>query len=428
MCIDRCFVAEPRLTQPASLNTNNSNDGQDDDFVVTNELQARVEQRLRSRRNTTRPSAIPVISLDDSDDDDDDDDDDADQVGPGTSTHPQISTIDLTGSSAPIHHQDTQQLPVPLQIRDIAHIQQRHGDRLLSKYRIGNGETVSAGNVVELNCKLSSFNVNYLLVQHILRTDCGHVLVAGIPLGRSRVMKSWLPPTAYEACLIFEANDNVRHLSIEQQSLVEVAAANILRRQRVVFTNSKSDQQRSHAARVNALICRWICTLIYADAAKRAACKPRENILQQIHETQASRGFATSERERRDSWRGVQSVRGGAHLPPKTKNGIEVVMLDGDDDDEREPDSSAGVATEWIQAQQGQQYTFRDMFCGASGTSCGVKAAGFRVQIGCDADATACTTYRLNYPDTRLVEGNVADIISSTELYHVDVLHLSPPC
>ncbi|KXJ87394.1 hypothetical protein Micbo1qcDRAFT_167412, partial [Microdochium bolleyi] len=123
-------------------------------------------------------------------------------------------------------------------------------------------------------------------------------------------MKSWLPPTPYEACLIFEAdNNNSGGPSIEQQSLVEVAAEHVVCRQRVIFTNAEHSQHRSHAAQTNTLLCRWTCTLKFADRVKRAAGTPLETALQQIHQTQATPNFAVCETLRRDTWRGVQSVR-----------------------------------------------------------------------------------------------------------------------
>ncbi|KXJ87395.1 S-adenosyl-L-methionine-dependent methyltransferase [Microdochium bolleyi] len=103
-------------------------------------------------------------------------------------------------------------------------------------------------------------------------------------------------------------------------------------------------------------------------------------------------------------------------------------MLDDDDDNDEQIHATQASSHNWIPAQPGQRYTFRDMFCGAGGTSCGAQQAGFRVLLGCDADNSACTTYRLNYPEARLIQGNVADVITSPVSRRVDVLHLSPPC
>ncbi|KXJ84615.1 hypothetical protein Micbo1qcDRAFT_170106 [Microdochium bolleyi] len=93
-------------------------------------------------------------------------------------------------------------------------------------------------------------------------------------------MKSWLPPTPYEACLIFEAdNNNSGGPSIEQQSLVEVTAEYVVCRQRVIFTNTEHSQHRSHAAQTNTLLCYWTYTLKFANRAKYATGTLLETVL-----------------------------------------------------------------------------------------------------------------------------------------------------
>src|SRR5947208_2314004 len=48
-----------------------------------------------------------------------------------------------------------------------------------------------------------------------------------------------------------------------------------------------------------------------------------------------------------------------------------------------------------------------DLFCGAGGLSEGLRQAGFDVVAAGDHDPDACATYRLNFPEATLVEGDL---------------------
>ncbi|KAH7014347.1 S-adenosyl-L-methionine-dependent methyltransferase [Microdochium trichocladiopsis] len=349
---------------------------------------------------------------------------------PAPGEHRDISATNATTGSPSSHNDQSADESDLLRFRSIIYKQKRHGDTLLLSYPIQNHETVSAGNVVELTCQISSFKLNFLLVQHVIRTQFGGVLVAGTPIGRSRVMRSWLPPKPHEACLVFETVDGLT-ATTEQQALVEVPIDEVKRRQRVIFTNASYPSFRQEALQSNALICRWTCTLKYPKATGHAGTRQqaRETVLQTIDPSQASTGYAVSNNKRRRDWRGIESIRGGTHRPVPTKDGIAVVILDDDDDHAMSATSdSESSANVWSHSIPGQMYTFGDMFCGAGGTSCGAQAAGFHVQLGCDADSMACATYRMNYPQAKLYHANVANLITSARRHRVDVLHLSPPC
>lgn len=284
-------------------------------------------------------------------------------------------------------------------------------------------------------------------MQHIILTQPDNIVVRGIPLGRSRVIESWLPPKPHECCLIFEVNDTTATATTthKEQALVEVSMNSVIRRQRVTFTNASYPHFRQEATQKKSLICRWTCTLTYPANKRQSGApgillqsvhhtqpkRPRECALQSIHPSQATPGFQVNDEERRKDWRGVESVRGGTYHPPHVRHGVEVISLDEDEDEDdviATNTISAASGNVWAHLAPGQQYTFGDMFCGAGGTSCGARAAGFRIQLGCDADAMACTTYRLNYPQARLYEQNIANLITSPQKHRVDVLHLSPPC
>jgi DNA (cytosine-5)-methyltransferase 1 len=76
------------------------------------------------------------------------------------------------------------------------------------------------------------------------------------------------------------------------------------------------------------------------------------------------------------------------------------------------------------------------LFCGAGGLSEGLRQSGFDVIAAADHDPDACATYHLNFPDTRLVAGDltvrenhrmlVAEIKRTGE--RLDLLAGGPPC
>jgi DNA (cytosine-5)-methyltransferase 1 len=75
-----------------------------------------------------------------------------------------------------------------------------------------------------------------------------------------------------------------------------------------------------------------------------------------------------------------------------------------------------------------------DLFCGAGGLSQGLVDAGFRVLAAADHDPDACASYRRNFPDAALVEGDLTSASKHEELLaalssgRVDLLAGGPPC
>jgi DNA (cytosine-5)-methyltransferase 1 len=72
-----------------------------------------------------------------------------------------------------------------------------------------------------------------------------------------------------------------------------------------------------------------------------------------------------------------------------------------------------------------------DLFAGAGGLSLGFKAAGFRVVGACELDEWACDTIRHNFPDERVISGDICQISNDDfkETFgSVDVIVGGPPC
>lgn len=75
-----------------------------------------------------------------------------------------------------------------------------------------------------------------------------------------------------------------------------------------------------------------------------------------------------------------------------------------------------------------------DLFSGAGGLSAGLRAAGFDVVAAADHDPDACATYRLNFPQTVLVEGDLTArgnremIVAAVGGRQLDLLAGGPPC
>lgn len=78
--------------------------------------------------------------------------------------------------------------------------------------------------------------------------------------------------------------------------------------------------------------------------------------------------------------------------------------------------------------------TAADLFCGAGGLSRGIADVGMQILAAADHDPDACATFRLNFPEATLIEGDLADhtarrqltdAVAATEL---DLLAGGPPC
>ncbi len=77
--------------------------------------------------------------------------------------------------------------------------------------------------------------------------------------------------------------------------------------------------------------------------------------------------------------------------------------------------------------------TFIDLFSGCGGLSLGFEMAGLKSVLACDFWKSACLTFKNNFPDCPLFEGDVKDLTKKklTELIgkeDIDVVVGDPPC
>lgn len=88
-----------------------------------------------------------------------------------------------------------------------------------------------------------------------------------------------------------------------------------------------------------------------------------------------------------------------------------------------------------MQIKDGQKLTAIDLFSGAGGLTCGLKQAGFRVLAGVEIDPTAAGTYRINHPDSYMLETDIGelsprDVMAMLSLKQGELALLAgcPPC
>lgn len=83
-------------------------------------------------------------------------------------------------------------------------------------------------------------------------------------------------------------------------------------------------------------------------------------------------------------------------------------------------------------ADQSQKGVLVDLFCGAGGFSLGAHAAGFAVAAAYDVDPILTSSYRTNFPDTKLVLGDLSITSGEKIVQHVgapvDGIFGGPPC
>ncbi|KAI0393359.1 S-adenosyl-L-methionine-dependent methyltransferase [Xylariaceae sp. FL0594] len=121
-------------------------------------------------------------------------------------------------------------------------------------------------------------------------------------------------------------------------------------------------------------------------------------------------------------------VRGGSYKGGR----ICVPSIDIADDIADDDIRGNGLRLRSLTAEPNQKYLVDDIFCGASGASCGIRQAGFRIGLACDSDEHAAQSYQQNFPEAALKQMDLVVLIGALQGSNTrerpDVVHLSPPC
>ncbi|KAI4860128.1 S-adenosyl-L-methionine-dependent methyltransferase [Hypoxylon rubiginosum] len=288
-----------------------------------------------------------------------------------------------------------------------------------------NGMELKRGTTVEIHAVPELCQASFLLIQVIIRTESG-IILRGLPLTRTRNLRGQLQRLRNEVALILHIDqDDIR--PDEEQAAIEIPVDRVQKIRTCHITNKNFPEHRflngiykdvKDIEERGVLICRWKCCFIWGDARRRDSGRPStEFVVAHITAEEVPKArFRASDSCITNTWRGGK-VRGGAFIPGEPEMRLTV-------DVEDEPQDV------WISRKPGQQYTFADMFCGAGGASCGARAAGLRITLSCDHADGACNTYRLQFPEADLRHQDMYDFIMEIRAsrYHIDFLHLSPPC
>lgn len=73
-------------------------------------------------------------------------------------------------------------------------------------------------------------------------------------------------------------------------------------------------------------------------------------------------------------------------------------------------------------------YSVGSMFAGIGGICLAFRNAGYKIRWANEIDKNACITYRENFPEHRLIEGDVRKVDDPTELGDVDIITSGFPC
>ncbi|KAI1446045.1 S-adenosyl-L-methionine-dependent methyltransferase [Annulohypoxylon stygium] len=272
----------------------------------------------------------------------------------------------------------------------------------------------------------------FLTIQMIIQTESG-IILRGLPLTRTRNLRGQLPRLRNEVALVLQIDrDDLR--PDEEQAAIEIPLHAIIKSRVCVTTNKPFPEHRfprgiyettQDIEERAVLVCRWKVRYIWGDATKRCNKKPPNEfaIARIVSEEVPKEKYRTSDSYLVNSWRGGK-VRGGSYIPDEPDSSRLMVNVDESEIQKDENEDN------WIPKKPGQKYTFADMFCGAGGASCGAKKAGMRIVLSVDHAQGACNTYRLLYPEADLRQQDMYDFIIEMRdsSFHVDVVHLSPPC
>lgn len=270
------------------------------------------------------------------------------------------------------------------------------------------------------------YNWQFLYVSVIYINWARCIFLRGTRLTRQRNLRGMLPRSLNEICAFYDlVEEDVRPDDI--QATVDIPISDVIRTRAFCRTNDAFPSHRFDSSQWDTtakieeegiLVQRWKYHRIWptykAMTSKNIKCYSGRVV--RLRSTDIEDAFYRVPDEKlRNEFRGGV-VRGGCYL-----NGpCALPVIDLATNNQR------AAAT----LRPGQRYTVDDMFCGAGGASCGIRQAGLQVYVACDNDASACATFRHNFPEAHLMQKDIFDSYQrlSRLRSHSDCLHISPPC
>ncbi|KAH7304942.1 S-adenosyl-L-methionine-dependent methyltransferase [Stachybotrys elegans] len=277
------------------------------------------------------------------------------------------------------------------------------------------------GDLIEIReIQMGNHFIDFLHVKST-STVQGQAIIRGVPFVRTTAMRGKLPKKPNELCMFL-------HQQIEDGSavreplLVEINPRSVIRKRKLVVTNAiyphhnphiqpRRDARQQSAIRQSGwLVCRWKMTVLFTLRGRQT--KPEEEIIERIRWDEVTEpAYRVSNDVLRNQWRGGR-VKGGSWSPVSESEGVTVCLDEACEQD----------------AGRTRRYTLFDAFSGAGGVSRGAQSAGFKVAYAVDKEATVWQTYKANFPEAKLFEMPIDEVVRVMGHVRANILHLSPPC
>ncbi|GAB1312122.1 hypothetical protein MFIFM68171_02332 [Madurella fahalii] len=298
-----------------------------------------------------------------------------------------------------------------------------HAGRAVPTFTLDNGTRLRAGITIELKSPLGIHGIQFLRIQSLVQTyGSRSVQIRGWGYARTRQLRGMLPCKLNEVVLVADVQ-NSDPRAWEEQALVDVPTSAVKRVRELRVTNAPFPEHRYEPSAYSVKGRRWVeergplvCRYQYTIHFNGAGKKPCEWALARICESDADPEYRMLDEHILNRWRGGK-VPGGSYKPDGSV--LPVFDLDTNRSNNARPSTPS----------PGQRYTAGDVFAGAGGASRGIERAGVRLLFALDHWNCAVQSLASNFTKSDIYNMEVTDFILSKDIqYHVDILHLSPPC
>lgn len=324
--------------------------------------------------------------------------------------------------------EDEEVIDLTIDDTSTSHQTLREGEYALTSWRLDHNIIRPEDCIEARGITLGPYHVHFVIVKVIARALTGDITLRGIPLTRNRGLTGQLPEKPNEVCRIL-------HLQVggndQTPALVDVPTTSIVKKRRLVVTNAlypeyrcedlkgMEDESERNLVKENfgTIVCRWNFRIFSVRQGTKS--KPVEEVLERVLANEVDQAqYRKNDEALSYKWRGG-FIPGGSWSPSNSSRPPAIDL----DSDEPQPQTRPRLR------ERGQKYTLFDTFSGAGGVSRGAQMAGFKVTHAVDKSEDVWSTYKTNFPDTKLFKGSVDEFIKYSKRHcRVDVLHLSPPC